>query len=60
MIAQKLLSKHEESGKNQSLSSPQFNVENFIENMTDWMFKIILFVGIPYFIIILIQFLRMS
>ncbi|MBA2870429.1 hypothetical protein HNQ85_000687 [Anoxybacillus calidus] len=31
----------------------------WMETMTDWLFKIIVFLGIPYFLYILIQFFQM-
>lgn len=43
----------------QTTSKTHVTMEDFLENMTDWMFKIILFVGIPYLLFVFIQFLRM-
>ena len=59
MLAHKLLKKeiHSEISR-QTSSKIDFNIEDFLENITDWMFKIILFVGIPYLLFVFIQFLR--
>jgi hypothetical protein len=34
------------------------NIENVLENITAYMYKIILFAGVPYFLYILFQLLR--
>lgn len=61
MLAQKIEKvKLDTDDFQKNITSKQAHLEDFIENMTEWMFRIILFVGIPYFLFVFIQFLRMS